>query len=1012
MPHHLDSTPYHHSSSASYTSQLARSHSVSTRAFVAARSGPQQLQAQPDRHLQPQLQSTQALAPPSRSSNSTTSSSSSTASSGRSRKPKPAMTTMIYNPSSHIFPGKPLPPVAVLIGHSHGNGHTTLKSATGKGSPLREVSSTASTSDVRNLSLAPHHIGGGVGSNSNHSRAGSVSDATSIHSQASTSTGNSLYRNATYSPPPGLSIEREADDYLSQHDFGREESLQAFVTSNAFPTRTQPPSSLPRSARIDQSSSIPAAAQWLLSTSPPPARRAASTLGSSRSTSYSASGLRSSSSFSILQNGSSSVTISPQRSYELDSTSNSGYPSIGSGKGLSWGKKSFSTVFGRGPRRQNSTSSLSRPEPKPVTLQLSRPNPNRSGRLTSATSLVELPKGWDDWIKQYANGGMDVENPPPPPPSTHSNTFPSLHASSSSSRSPAEDGKLSAPNPPLESVRQKMIARLELFGPTEATSARPASSLMTPIASSSSSQFTQGTDRDSSLFDRRASSASTAQSSVSAASSKSPALLNFSAFNEGPGLSSSLSFANHPSLVSILGRAKNTFGVRIVLVTVLLEDKQRFLAATGMPKGVESLPREVTFCAHTVLNGERGLVVLDTQRDWRFRNNVLSVSVNARLYAGMPIYPPANAELEEEAGGRLPIGTLCLLDDRPRTEFTQSERAQLRALASDVSVEIAAWFSELRSSAASLSSSLADLSHDQVKQVAFDERLPSSGYIDWNESKTPVASTFPNSSPSKIAPSPATPSSIKPVLKCRPNDPVIYTAGSLSGYAPQALPPTPEEEVAGHLHKSRSQKIKPRVKPEIPARDIRRSASSPVLNPTSSRESPASRNESPTFTRQTFPSAKTRPQPRTPHQKLLDSATKSLGERLALSLVYLVSMSDLSEDGPHALTLLSAHNLPATTPSFDSALHLKALRAAEGGLLYRNPAIATLGPNEEYQGPGFASGILLPVAERQGIGWVLAGYTKDARRVFSEEELDHFVDISGQLAKLVAGDSSASDDAE
>ncbi|SGY39075.1 BQ5605_C003g02136 [Microbotryum silenes-dioicae] len=953
----------------------------------------------------PMLSLAQAQAPQSRSSNSTSSSSSSTASSGRSRMTKTAVATMTYNPSSsHIFPGKRLPPVVALIGH--GNGHTT-SSANGKGSPPREDSS-----------LAPHHhhVGaGGAGSSSHHSRASSVSDAISIHSQASTSTtGNSMYRNATYSPPPGLSIETEADDYLGQHDFGHEESLQAFVSSNAFPTRPQPPSSLPRSARIDQSCSIPAAAQWLLSTSPPTVRRAASTSSSSRPASYSANG-RPFSSYSILQNGSSSSNIFSQRSYELESNSNSeysGYSSTSSGKDLSWGKKSLLSVFGRGPRRQNPMSSLSRPEPKSITLQLSRPNPNRSGRLDSATSPAEAPKVWDDWIKQYANGGMDVENPPRPPPPMASNTFPSLHASSRSSRNPAEEGKLSAPNQPLELVRQKMIARLELFGPTEITSARTASRMVTPIASSSSSQFTQGTDRNSSLFDRRASNGSTAQSSVSATSSEStPAFLNSAGFNDVPEPPSCLSFANHPSLASILRRAKNTFGVRIVLVAVLLEDKQRFLAATGMPKGVESLPREVTFCAHTVLNGERGLVVLDTQRDWRFRNNVLSVSVNARMYAGMPIYPPSNAELEEEAGGRLPIGTLCLLDDRPRTEFTQSERAQLRALASDVSVEIEAWFSELRSSVVSLSSSMADLSHNQVMQVAFDKPSPSSGYTDWNVLQTPVASTFPNSSPSKIVQSPASVSSIKPALKCRPNDPATYTAVSLSSHVPQALPTTPKEEIARHLHTGRSQRMKPRIKPDIPVRDVRRSALSPEVNPaTSSPESSACfQNVSPTFIRQTFPSAKTRPQPRTLHQKLLDSAIKSLGDRLALSLVYLVSMSNLSEEGPHALALLSAHNLPATTPSFDSALHLKALRAAEGGLLYRNPAIATLGPNEEFQGPGFASGILLPVAEREGMGWVLAGYTKDATRVFSEKELDRFVDISAQLAQLVAEDPPTMD---
>lgn len=54
----------------------------------------------------------------------------------------------------------------------------------------------------------------------------------------------------------------------------------------------------------------------------------------------------------------------------------------------------------------------------------------------------------------------------------------------------------------------------------------------------------------------------------------------------------------------------------------------------------------------------------------------------------MPIYAPSLpslAALEEEAGGRIAIGTVALLDDWPRTtKFGSSERAKLYVLAHSI----------------------------------------------------------------------------------------------------------------------------------------------------------------------------------------------------------------------------------------------------------------------------------------------------------------------------------------
>jgi len=144
-----------------------------------------------------------------------------------------------------------------------------------------------------------------------------------------------------------------------------------------------------------------------------------------------------------------------------------------------------------------------------------------------------------------------------------------------------------------------------------------------------------------------------------------------------------------------------------------------------------------------------------------------------------------------------------------------------------------------------------------------------------------------------------------------------------------------------------------------------------------------------------------------PSSSLFATACTSLAESLNLSLVYVVSL-DLASCAPApsivgqpALTLVAAHNLPAdSNASFDPALHLRALRAPEGGLLYRSPTAATGGEDGAGAGAGaggFASGILLPVAESTETGWVLAGYTTERARKWGEVEMQAFDQVREQL---------------
>ena len=75
---------------------------------------------------------------------------------------------------------------------------------------------------------------------------------------------------------------------------------------------------------------------------------------------------------------------------------------------------------------------------------------------------------------------------------------------------------------------------------------------------------------------------------------------------------------------------------------------------TGAPE--QDSPRAQSLCSHVVALAAP-LVVPDVQRDRRFAGNSLLAERGVRFYAGAPL---------RNADG-LVLGTLCLIDDAPRT---------------------------------------------------------------------------------------------------------------------------------------------------------------------------------------------------------------------------------------------------------------------------------------------------------------------------------------------------------
>ncbi|PWF44050.1 helix-turn-helix domain-containing protein [Massilia glaciei] len=117
-------------------------------------------------------------------------------------------------------------------------------------------------------------------------------------------------------------------------------------------------------------------------------------------------------------------------------------------------------------------------------------------------------------------------------------------------------------------------------------------------------------------------------------------------------------------------------GCPMALVSLLTTKRQWFKSRIGI--AAAETPREHAFCSHAIL-GSDGLVVTDAREDSRFSANPLVLGEpHIRFYAGLPVSDPE--------GNRL--GTLCVLDSRPRSLTVDQLRA-LRELTDIVTAEIA-----------------------------------------------------------------------------------------------------------------------------------------------------------------------------------------------------------------------------------------------------------------------------------------------------------------------------------
>ncbi len=115
----------------------------------------------------------------------------------------------------------------------------------------------------------------------------------------------------------------------------------------------------------------------------------------------------------------------------------------------------------------------------------------------------------------------------------------------------------------------------------------------------------------------------------------------------------------------------------VALVSLVDADRQWFAAEIGLGVRQTSLDRSV--CVHA-LHGADVLVVPDLSQDQRFdRNPLVTDGPELRFYAGAVLKTPEG----------LPLGTMCVLDDKPRPGgLTERQAFTLKALARQVMAQL------------------------------------------------------------------------------------------------------------------------------------------------------------------------------------------------------------------------------------------------------------------------------------------------------------------------------------
>ncbi len=130
-----------------------------------------------------------------------------------------------------------------------------------------------------------------------------------------------------------------------------------------------------------------------------------------------------------------------------------------------------------------------------------------------------------------------------------------------------------------------------------------------------------------------------------------------------------------PEFDDVILLAAQICGVPQAAVSLIDTDRQWFKSILGLD--AVQTPRDVAFCAHTILQPDL-LLVPDAHADPRFSDNPLVTGApSIRFYAGMPL----------TTSDGLALGSLCVIDQKPR-HLSVHQQTALRVLGNQISSQL------------------------------------------------------------------------------------------------------------------------------------------------------------------------------------------------------------------------------------------------------------------------------------------------------------------------------------
>jgi PAS domain-containing protein len=138
-----------------------------------------------------------------------------------------------------------------------------------------------------------------------------------------------------------------------------------------------------------------------------------------------------------------------------------------------------------------------------------------------------------------------------------------------------------------------------------------------------------------------------------------------------------LDTAGERAFDNIVRFTRERFEAPICLISLVDQNRQWFKSCYGL--SIDQTGRDTSFCAHAIMPEVEGILeVCDATKDDRFCNNPLVLSEpHIRYYAGVPL----EVTIDDKA---FKMGTLCVIDTKPRLAMGAPEREHFMLLASMV----------------------------------------------------------------------------------------------------------------------------------------------------------------------------------------------------------------------------------------------------------------------------------------------------------------------------------------